>query len=143
MSFAFAEIKLTNLEKNVASIRKKIGNGVRILAVVKANAYGHGSVEISKKLASLNVNDLAVATYEEAIEIQSAGIKANILILGSITNEEIISSISRDIVFTIYDISQLHFINSLKNISNIPFHLKIDTGTVSYTHLTLPTIYSV
>ena len=108
MSFAFAEIKLTNLEKNVASIRKKIGNGVRILAVVKANAYGHGSVEISKKLASLNVNDLAVATYEEAIEIQSAGIKANILILGSITNEEIISSISRDIVFTIYDICLLY-----------------------------------
>ena len=128
MSFAFAEIKLTNLEKNVANIRKEIGNGVRILAVVKANAYGHGSVEISKKLTSLNVNDLAVATYEEAIEIQSAGIKANILILGSITNEEIISSISRDIVFTIYDISQLHFINSLKNINNIPFHLKIDTG---------------
>ena len=82
MSFAFAEIKLTNLEKNVANIRKEIGNGVRILAVVKANAYGHGSVEISKKLTSLNVNDLAVATYEEAIEIQSAGIKANILILG-------------------------------------------------------------
>ena len=52
MSFAFAEIKLTNLEKNVANIRKEIGNGVRILAVVKANAYGHGSVEISKKLGT-------------------------------------------------------------------------------------------
>ena len=93
MSFAFAEIKLTNLEKNVANIRKEIGNGVRILAVVKANAYGHGSVEISKKLTSLNVNDLAVATYEEAIEIQSAGIKANILILGSITSDNIFSDI--------------------------------------------------
>ena len=127
MSFAFAEIKLKNLERNVSVIRSRVGDDVRILAVVKANAYGHGSIEISKKLSSIEVNDLAVATYEEALEIQAAGVKANILILGSITNDQIISSISSGVVFTIYDISQLHFINSL-NTKDTCFHLKVDTG---------------
>ncbi len=127
MSFAFAEIKLQNLERNLASIRDKIGKNVEVLAVVKANAYGHGSVEISKKLVSLNVKNLAVATYEEAMEIKSAGVDADFLILGSITEDEIISSVNKSITFTVYDISQLHFINSI-SLENISFHLKIDTG---------------
>ena len=71
MSFAFAKIKLINLEKNVASIRKKIGNGVRILAVVKANAYGHGSIEISKKLSSLNVNHFVCEDVMEIFLVHS------------------------------------------------------------------------
>ncbi|NSW89053.1 alanine racemase [bacterium] len=127
MSFAFAEIKLQNLERNVASIRDKISKNVEVLAVVKANAYGHGSIEISKKLVSLNVKNLAVATYEEAMEIKCAGVDADFLILGSITEDEIIKSINESITFTVYDISQLHFINS-STLENISFHLKIDTG---------------
>ena len=127
MSFAYAEIKLDNLERNVEAIKDILQDGVEILAVVKANAYGHGSIEVSKKLSVLNINNLAVATYEEAMEIKSAGVKSNILILGSITNEEIISSIDKNILFTIYDISQLYFIDSL-NLDSISFHLKIDTG---------------
>ena len=127
MSFAFAEIRLSNLEKNLASIRDIVGSKTYILAVVKANAYGHGSIEISKKLVSLNINNLAVATFEEAMEIKSAGVDADFLILGSITHNEIIKSINESITFTVYDISQLLFINSL-NSKNISFHLKIDTG---------------
>ena len=127
MSFAYAEINLDNLERNVEAIRNILDDGVEILAVVKANAYGHGSIEISKKLSSLNVNNLAVATYEEAMEIKLSGVKSDILILGSITNEEIVSSINQGVLFTVYDISQLYFIDSL-NLSKISFHLKIDTG---------------
>jgi alanine racemase len=127
MSFAFAEINLANIERNIAYIKSKVGTHVEILAVVKANAYGHGSVEISRKLVSLNIRNLAVATYEEAMEIKSENIHSNILILGSITNEEIISCIKKGLLFTVYDISQLYFIDSL-NLENINFHLKIDTG---------------
>ena len=127
MSFAFAEIILENLEKNIASIRDKIEKDTEILAVVKANGYGHGSIEISKKLCSINIKNLAVATYEEAMELKSAGINANILILGSIRNDEIISSVKEGIFFTVYDISQLYFLETIDT-GNINFHLKIDTG---------------
>lgn len=127
MSFAFAEIKLANIERNIAYIRSKVSAHVEILAVVKANAYGHGSVEISRKLVSLRIKNLAVATYEEAMEIKSENIDADILILGSITDEEIVSCIKKGLLFTVYDISQLYFIDSL-NLKNINFHLKIDTG---------------
>ena len=127
MSFAFAEINLANIERNIAYIKSKVSAHVEILAVVKANAYGHGSVEISRKLVSLNIKNLAVATYEEAMEIKSENIDADILILGSITHEEIVSCIKKGLLFTVYDISQLYFIDSL-NLKNINFHLKIDTG---------------
>ena len=127
MSLTFAEIKLSNLNKNIEYLKNTIGKNVEILAVVKADAYGHGSVEISKALIAKGVNYLAVASYEEALELKSAGIESKILILSSITNEEMIESIKSNISFTIFDFSQLDFINSLKE-GRIGFHLKIDTG---------------
>ena len=114
MSLTFAEIKLSNLNKNIEYLKNTIGKNVEILAVVKADAYGHGSVEISKALIAKGVNYLAVASYEEALELKSAGIESKILILSSITNEEMIESIKSNISFTIFDVSQLDFINSLK-----------------------------
>ena len=79
-----AEINLDALEHNVTQIRKQIGQGIKILAVVKANAYGHGAVRISSELEGLGVDFLGVATCEEGIELRKATIGTPIIVLGGL-----------------------------------------------------------
>jgi alanine racemase len=78
---AWAEIDLDHIRFNVESIKQKIGN-TEIIGVVKANAYGHGAVEVSRVLLESGVHNLGVATLQEAIELREAGIKSNIFLLG-------------------------------------------------------------
>ena len=77
----WAEINLNNLIYNIEQIKKKSGNS-EIIGVVKANAYGHGAVEISKVLLNHGINRLAVANIVEAIELRENEIKAPIMLLG-------------------------------------------------------------
>ena len=80
----WAEINLNNIAYNINSIRKFISPQTQILAIVKADAYGHGIIPVSKKLVSLGINYLGVAALDEAIILRKAGIKCDILILGGI-----------------------------------------------------------
>ncbi len=82
MKRTWAEIHLENLAHNVEQIRAKLPAGCRYLGVVKANAYGHGDVEVSRCLEQMGVTNLAVACYDEAKKLREAGIRAEILILG-------------------------------------------------------------
>jgi|TARA_B100001971_G_C18191376_1_gene538810 alanine racemase len=127
MTSTKVEIEFKNLSKNVNYLNQIIDKEVEVLAVVKANAYGHGSVEITKALIELGVDRFAVATLKEARELIDAKIQCYILILGSISESEILEAVKNDIIFTIYDLNQLNFINSLKG-ETISFHLKVDTG---------------
>ena len=127
MTSTKVEIEFKNLSKNVDYLNQIINNEVEVLAVVKANAYGHGSIETTKALIKLGVDRFAVATLKEASELIDAKIQSYILILGSISESEILEAINKNIVFTIYDLSQLNFINNLKE-GVISFHLKVDTG---------------
>ncbi len=78
----WAEIRLGNLEHNVRNMQAQLPAGCRYLGVVKANAYGHGAVEVSRRLEALGVQNLAVACFDEAVQLRQAGITAEILILG-------------------------------------------------------------
>lgn len=78
----WAEIRLKNLAHNVDQMRAQLPEGCRYLGVVKANAYGHGSIPVAKKLVDMGVANLAVACYDEAKELRDAGIRTDILILG-------------------------------------------------------------
>jgi len=80
-SRAWIELDLQALEHNVEELTKVISIH-QIMAVVKANAYGHGMIEIAKKLEQIGINNYAVATLEEGIHLRKGGIKGNILILG-------------------------------------------------------------
>jgi|TARA_Y100000817_G_scaffold129733_1_gene101766 alanine racemase len=122
-----AEINLSNLRKNINYLKSMVDKNVEILAIVKANAYGHGSIRMTKALIENDIKSFGVATLQEANEIINSGISCNILILGSIGNDEIIEAINKKIIFTIYDIKQLEFVNQL-NTNEVTFHLKIDTG---------------
>ena len=82
MRRTWAEIDLDALEHNYRVARQKIGPGVKYLGVVKADAYGHGAVQISRKLEQLGADYLAVSSLDEARELRHGGITMPILVLG-------------------------------------------------------------
>ena len=79
---AWLEISRENLRHNVEELKKIMPEGCRLMAVVKAEAYGHGGVETATLLAEMGVDAFATATLEEAIEIRKSGVRGEILILG-------------------------------------------------------------
>ena len=78
------EVDLGALAFNYGQIRKRIPESVKFLAVVKADAYGHGAVPVSLKLEKLGVDYLGVAIPEEGVELRKGGVKTPILVLGGI-----------------------------------------------------------
>lgn len=79
---AWAEINLSNLEYNIRNIIAKVGKSVDIIGVIKADAYGHGSIEVVQVLKSNGVSTFAVATLSEAIKLREHGIDEDIIMLG-------------------------------------------------------------
>ena len=81
-SRTWREISLSNLEHNYRALRAMLPPGCRFLGVVKANAYGNGSVWVARHLERLGAEYLAVACVDEGAELRAAGVKIPILILG-------------------------------------------------------------
>ena len=98
------------------------------MAVVKANAYGHGEVEVSKKLNEIGILDFAVATLDEGIILRKAGIKGSILILGytDIQNIKIVQKY--DLIQTIVDFEYAKEVEKLNLDKKLNVHIKINTG---------------
>ena len=85
----WAEIDLDNLAFNYKKIREYIGKDVKFLGVVKADAYGHGAVQVSRHLQDLGADYLAVSSIDEAMELRFNGITMPILILGHTPREQV------------------------------------------------------
>src|SRR3972149_8196294 len=83
------EVDLRALEFNYRQIQKRIPERVKVLAVVKADAYGHGAIPVSLKLQKLGVEYLGVAISEEGVELRKGGVKTPILVLGGIFGGEV------------------------------------------------------
>jgi len=77
------EVNLSNIRHNVEKIKKRIGNNICLMATVKANAYGHGMVEVAKTALKSGAEKLAVANVDEAITLRKNGITKPILIFVS------------------------------------------------------------
>lgn len=78
----WAEINLSNLDYNIKNIRKKVGSDKEIIGVIKADAYGHGSVKCAEVLRENGVKTFAIATLQEAVTLREAGAKEEIIMLG-------------------------------------------------------------
>ena len=98
----FAEISLDAIRHNMKEVRKRTQDGVRLLAVVKADAYGHGAVPVAKALEDL-AEYYAVAMLEEACELREAGITHPVLILGYTSPSQYEELLRMDICPAIYD----------------------------------------
>lgn len=127
---AWAEIDLCAIAHNLNELRRVTGSRAKIMAVVKANAYGHGAVEVSTTVLSNGADYLGVAILNEALELRLAGIKAPILILGFTPPEQVFDAVREDITLTVYNIEGAKAISdaaaSLGKKAKI--HVKVDTG---------------
>lgn len=125
---AWLEINLDNLEYNVNQIKSIIPDKCKVMAIVKANAYGHGMIEIAKKLNEIGIQNFAVATLSEGIDLRKNNIKGNILILGYTDLRDIQYIIKYDLIQTIVDYEYAKKIEQMKLEKRLKVHIKINTG---------------
>jgi alanine racemase len=126
-----AYIDLGVLEENLRLIKSHITPGAKTLCVVKANAYGHGAVEVSRRLETAAVDYLGVATIDEGIELRANGIQLPILVMsGLFPWDEIAPVVKHELSLVIYDIRILKKIVEASPFFEKPLkvHIKVDTG---------------
>jgi alanine racemase len=110
-------------------VRRIAGKDVKMMIVVKANAYGHGTVEVSEVLERMGVDYLGVATTDEAIRLRDHGIKTPVLILGSVLPSELKIAIDNDITLTLCSDDLLGEIKKIAaGGTKAKVHIKVDTG---------------
>jgi len=126
----WVEIDLAAVGRNYRTLKKSLPAGTKIMAAVKANAYGHGIVEVSRKLVSCGVDYLGVACLDEALSLRKNLVRAPILSLGAFLKNDVEAMIENDVTATVTDYSTALALNkaagALKKKANI--HVKVDTG---------------
>jgi alanine racemase len=124
-----AYVDLDALRHNVSEVKRRAG-AARIMAIVKANAYGHGLVRTAKELLAFGADQLGVAFLEEGIALRRAGVTAPILVLGGIIGNQISHFLEFDLEITASSPFKLLQIEELASATNrrAKVHLKIDTG---------------
>jgi alanine racemase len=125
-----AEIDLKALAFNYRQIKRRIPKGVSILAVVKADAYGHGALPVSLKLEKMGVEYLGVAIPEEGVKLRRGGVQAPILIFGGIFGGDTDQVIRYNLTPVVFDIVSLKELSKAaeKRKKRVKIHLKVDTG---------------
>ena len=130
-SRAWVEVDSKAIEINSRVLKNFIGEDCLLMAVVKADGYGHGAETVAKAALSGGADSLGVATLEEGIQLRNAGLKCEILILGNLINaEELNSSFCWDLIPTISGIREAIICNNIaeNNHKKFVIHLKVDTG---------------
>jgi len=122
-----AEISLSAIGQNLQAIRKFVGN-CPVIAVVKADAYGHGAVEVSKRLLKEGISYLAVAYINEAVELRDAGIPIPIIVL--FDTEDVKSIFDFNLIPVICDMNNALSLSkeAKKRKISLTVHVKVDTG---------------
>ncbi len=125
---AWAEIDTTALANNMRAIRCLTKSN--IIAMVKANGYGHGGVEVSRVFLQNGADALGVACAEEAAELRKDGVTAPILIVGSVPNPDLEEAVLSDAILSVSSYEEAKRINNaaIKQKKIIPVHIKVDTG---------------
>lgn len=124
-----ADINLSAIRKNIMTMKNCIPEGKKLLAVIKANAYGHGAIEVANALDDL-ADYYGVACIDEAIELRNAGIVKPILILGYTDESHFEEIVKQDITQTIFTVGQAKALSEAagKVDKKGKLHIKIDTG---------------
>lgn len=123
-------INLAALRSNVEHIRQTLPERTRLLAVVKADAYGHGMAQVARATLQAGASHLAVALVEEGAALREAGVDAPILVLGAALPEETLTGVSAGLTLTVCDPSMVHAAQAAALQAGRPafVHLKLDTG---------------
>jgi alanine racemase len=125
----WVEISLDALQHNFHSFRQLIPADIEIMAVVKADAYGHGAVAVAKEVMENGAAYLAVAFLDEALELRRAGISAPILVLGYTSEQGLPLAIEYNITLNVYQTNILRALAALSSAEHpVNIHVKLDTG---------------
>jgi alanine racemase len=126
----WAEINLDALAANFQTIRERVGPSVDVMAVIKADAYGHGAVGCARRLASEGAKWFAIALPEEGIELRRAGIAGPILCLGGFWNGQQQACLNERLVPVVYRLDMIEALDAAAREAGrvADVHLKIDTG---------------
>jgi alanine racemase len=126
----WAEINLDGLAHNYRTIRQHVGTGVKVLAALKANAYGHGAAQCARRLETAGVDWFGVALPAEGIELRTNGIAQPILCLGGFWREEEAALLQHNLTPVVYRIDMVESLNRAAADTGVTanVHVKIDTG---------------
>ena len=125
----YAGINIDNLRYNVKTMKSLVKPDMKVLLVIKADAYGHGSVEVAKR--TLDIADyFGVATIDEAVELRNAGIETPILIIGYTDRDNYDKLIAYNITQAVYDVEECRILSelALSKGKKAKVHIKVDTG---------------
>jgi alanine racemase len=126
----YATINLAALAHNLSCIKRYLHSDCEVMAIVKANAYGHGAVETAQALASQGIGRFAVASLDEGITLRQAGLSASIVVLGALFEEQVVDLVAHQLTPVVSD---GHIIPALAKAARshpapYPIHLKVETG---------------
>lgn len=124
----WAEIDLDAFERNLAEVAGMLPDRSRLVAVLKADGYGHGAVELAKRCRPELVAMIATALLEESIELRSAGIRLPLLTLGPVTRDQIEAAAENDIALGIVGPEELRAVCEFARNRELTVHLKLDSG---------------
>ena len=122
-----ARVDLDAIAFNVQQVSEHIPSQALKYAVVKANAYGHGVVAVTKKLAA-QVDGFCVSNMDEALEIREVGLQHPILILGVVPSETVSLAKEQDIRLTVASLAWLNQLLGEEDLSGLKVHIKVDSG---------------
>ncbi len=125
----WAEIDRAAFRRNVEAVIARLPAGVRLAAVLKANAYGHGAVEIAKTCCTPDrVSMLVVALLEEALELRRNGVTFPIFVFTPLTCEQVAIALDHDVTIGVVGPEELRIVCEYARERDVSIHLKLDTG---------------
>ncbi|NLL34231.1 MAG: alanine racemase [Clostridiales bacterium] len=126
----WADISLENIVHNFREIKRTVGEDTRVMAVVKADAYGHGATAVSRALEEAGADYFAVASLQEAIKLRSAGIQTPIMVLGCTSPSQTGELLHYSITQTVFCSETAHEFSqaALRLGGKLKVHIKVDTG---------------
>jgi alanine racemase len=126
----WAEIDLNNLAANFKKIRERVSPAARVMAVIKANAYGHGAVECARRLAKEGADWFGVALPEEGIELRESGISQAVLCLGGYWPGQAALCVQQRLTPVVYRVDMIDALNRAAANAGVvaDVHVKVDTG---------------
>ena len=126
----YATVDLAALGHNLSQIRERLSDNCSVMAVVKANAYGHGAIEVSRTLVEFGISRLAVASVREGMALREAGINADILVLVDLFDHHLKDLVAYRLTPVITEQRLLPALAKAAEAGNQPFpiHIKVDTG---------------
>ena len=127
----WVEIDRSALTSNLRQFRSLIGDKVKLLAVVKANAYGHGILEISRIASEAGADWLGVHSLEEGLLLRQAGIDCPLIVLGYVSSQELEKAVARGMRLTVYNFDTVRLLAQISRRlkKKVFLHLKVETGT--------------